>query len=296
MGDTDAPADTRGAEVDLCGADHVRINVQAIERQFGRRLAGSLSLIDDACPQVFAEAGQVLKGKMALQAGGLIEGHHGRLQQDRAAAHHRVEQRRTGFPAGQAQHPGGEVLIDRRGGGLDTITAPVEWHAGQIKIEGVLLAIDIDEDGDIGLARVDAGPFASVFAEAVADAVLDPQGNEIEAFQRALVGHRVDNNRLVVGKPARPWKGQGGVVQVVLVLIDAAVDEPEDTDGEPTPQADLPGLRHGGLKVGAPASGFGMVTTQFHEFAGQFGLKSSRAGREKCEQLLLAFIALCFTF
>ncbi len=48
--------------------------------------------------------------------------------------------------------------------------------------------------------------------------------------------------------------------------------------------------------MGAPTPGLGMVATQLNEFAGQFGLKSTRTGREKCEQLLFACIAFSLAF
>jgi hypothetical protein len=41
-------------------------------------------------------------------------------------------------------------------------------------------------DADIRVARLDIRPLAPIFAEAVADGVLDAQGDEIERLERAL--------------------------------------------------------------------------------------------------------------
>ena len=70
-----------------------------------------------------------------------------------------------------------------------------------------------------GRDGVDARPLAVLVAHPVADRVLDAQGGEVEALQRAALRGAVDAQRLARRDPVRPGDAVGERVEVVLVAV-----------------------------------------------------------------------------
>lgn len=93
-------------------------------------------------------------------------------------------------------------------------------------------------DAYLRFARIDAGTHALVGAEAVADSILDAQGNEFQTLERTFHRHHIDANRLLGSKPFRPRRIEGQLVDVVFPGVLAIGHAPEHAGGDARVQVD----------------------------------------------------------
>jgi hypothetical protein len=103
------PLDARLGQVTARSIQRLRVDVAAVEAQIGLFLLFLLLRLY-GLPRARLEAAQLLEPKVALRAGSAPPRHGCCLYQKRAAAAHRVEQRRFGLPAGEHHDAGGEIL------------------------------------------------------------------------------------------------------------------------------------------------------------------------------------------
>jgi hypothetical protein len=118
-----------------------------------------------------------------------------RLDQESAAAAHRVEQWRARLPTGQSQDSRGKVFAQRRDIGMLAQAALEQRIAGSVQIQRHAAVFEKGVDADIRIVGVHAGAFAAEGAELVAYRILDFQCGEIQAFQRAFDRRHVDADR-----------------------------------------------------------------------------------------------------
>ena len=71
----------------------------------------------------------------------------------------------------------------------------------------------------VGGGALDVRPPAAGITEAVAHGVLDPQGGELQALERAFLRRDVDAQRSLDAEVIRPIDGSHGRIQVVLVAV-----------------------------------------------------------------------------
>ena len=96
-------------------------------------------------------------------------------------------------------------------------------------------------DADIGITRLDIRPFATIFAEAVADRVLDAQGDEIKRLERTLDGGRHDAHGARDIEMVGPQLAYGQMIDIVFLEVRPLDDVAENT------------RRDAGFQIGAVA-------------------------------------------
>ena len=150
-------------------------------------VAGALA---DPLPRRPVVPGELLEPERTAEAGSAVRRPQRGLDDDRAAAAHRIEQRRARLPAGQCQQAGGEVLAQRRRVGVAPVAALEQRLARGVEVERGLAVGEVGVDADVGALLVDRRPRAAGVAEAVADGVLDLQRRELEALPAASAWRR----------------------------------------------------------------------------------------------------------
>src|SRR6185503_4926994 len=158
----------------------------------------------DAFPERGVERAQLLEAEAALRARRAPARHRRRLDENRAAAAHRVEQRLAGLPAAQHHDAGGEVLAQRRLALTGAPAALEERLTRGVEIERGLVFFEEGVDAHFGRGALDARALAERIAEAVAHRVLDAQRGELEALERALLRRDVHAQCALHGEEPRP--------------------------------------------------------------------------------------------
>src|SRR2546430_13821059 len=127
----------------------------------------------------------------------------------------------------QAQQPKNqrrEILTQGRLGDGGAEPTLEECLTRGIEVERHVLTIQKRVNADIRSARSHVGTNAGGHAEAIADRVLDPEGDKIQAVQRALLSTDLHLDRAADGKPRRPGQRMRGLKNIVLVAVDAVKD------------------------------------------------------------------------
>ena len=151
------------------------------------RTAASASVRRRCQSGAWAWEGQRSKAKLAPQAGGDVAGAQGVLDGEGARAGHRVEERGGGVDAAQGQHGGGQVLLQRGVGHRHAVAAAVQRRARQIQVQAGLRALEVQDQGDVGVLGVHVGAGAQLVPQGIDDGVLDLQGGEAGVGQRRVV-------------------------------------------------------------------------------------------------------------
>ena len=114
---------------------------------------------------------QALEAETASAGAGRdAEGEQRGFDEKGTSAAHRINQRRAGLPAGQAQDAGSKVFLERRFDGLLAQAALIEGRAGGVNVEGGHLGGEEGVDAHVRLARIDVRALPGVGAQAIADA------------------------------------------------------------------------------------------------------------------------------
>ncbi len=209
-----------------------------------------------------------------------VQRHVRRLEQNGAGAAHRVQQRRAGIPTGQQQQPGGEVFLERRRARLALEAALEQRLAAGVEIKGHRVRREEGVHRHVGRRGVDARALMRFLAEAVADRVLDLQGDEVETFQRRVLRADLHCNGLLDVEPVRPRQVERGTVDVLLLAVAGESDLAQDAGGDARGQVDA----HFGRRVGHEQHARRHLAHHLGTGGGQFGfeqrLKSARAGGE----------------
>jgi hypothetical protein len=147
---------------------------------------------------------------------------HRRLDHDRAAAAHRVEERLAGLPARERHDPGGEVFLQWRLARVSAIAAAVERLAGGVEVEDDGFLVEESVNAHPGGARVHVRPLPAVGAKSVAHGVLDRQSREFEALQGRADRLHVDPDAELFAEPLGPPHRERGLVHVALAVVGRA--------------------------------------------------------------------------
>src|SRR3989442_824559 len=107
-----------------------------------------------------------------------------------------------------------------------------------IEVERHVLTVQKRVNTDIRSARGHVGTNAGGYAEAIADRVFDPEGDKIQAVQRALLGTDLHLDRAADGKPRLPGQRMRGLKNIVLVAVGAVKDAPQHPAGDPAVEVD----------------------------------------------------------
>ncbi len=259
----------------------VTVQIAAIKFQRpGRQLCGN-RLFAHRIPCCRLEILEYFKCKMARDAGLDIERHLCRLDQERAAAAHRVEQRYAGLPVHQAQNARREIFADRGNVGVRTHAALEQRVARSVQIQHQLVVLDEHMDAHVRFHGVHAGPFAAVRAEAVAHGILDQQRDELQAFQRAADRGGIHAYGMGHIEPALPLQLECCLVDILLGAVLRFLDAPQDAAGDaalqigPVTQRPVAGETHAAFGTAH------ILPAHLVQIGQQDSFQAARAGGEK---------------
>src|SRR5690606_14556650 len=227
-----AARQARRFEVEARAPKPLADDVRAVDRQRARRLPAPLGGALDRRPACVLEVAEALEAEPAAEPGRDVERDLRRLDEEGAAAAHRVDQGLAGLPAGEAEDAGGEVLLQRRLHRLRFEAALVERLARGVEIEGDGVGGQEGVDADRRIGGIHARAPPGDGAEVVAYRVLDAQGDELQALQRRPARGDVDADRVLGGEPLRPRRRIGDAVDVLLAAVAAAGDAPHHAGGD----------------------------------------------------------------
>ena len=233
----------------------------------------------------------VLKGKVALATRRNATGHLSRFNSQGATAAAGVVEGAAGFgratPAGCGQHGCGQGFFERCVAGVLAPTALEERLARAVGIEGGGFGVEVQEHGQVGLARVHARPLAVGVAQRVAQGVFHPQAGEVQALQRALAAADVDAEGVLRGEPRLPVHISCQRVEVLLVAVGAVHQLHQHPGGDAAVQVQAHGVLQRGLQNShAAARGFQLGTgQQGSHFGGQQRLNATAAGQKQAASL-----------
>ena len=133
----------------------------------------------------------------------------------------------------------------------------------------------------IRIGAINIRPAAERFAETVADRILDAQGGEIEARQRALLRRYVHAQRTLHREQAQPVHPARSFVNVLLARIVELGDAPEDPRSQARPEirqvANAPVSR----ERDAARNLFHTLRAQRRELGGKQRLQAARGRRKE---------------
>src|SRR6266571_414976 len=232
-------------------------------------------------PEPWIESRQALEAEAARVARGNGERHHRRLDRERAAAAHRVEQRLTAVPASEPHDARGEVLLERRLARVLPIAALVERLARSVQIEGDTRAVEKTVDAHLGRARVHVGPAPAVGAKAVAHRVLDAQGGEFEALQRRAARVDVDANALSLAEPVGPAQRERRFVDVLFAAAGSAGKPHQHAGCEPRLEVGAQAGPHVAFERDPARNRSDLLRAELLQLVGEERFEASGAGSEE---------------
>ncbi len=208
------------------------------------------------------------------QAGSIVRGNHCPLQQQRARAAHRVQQRAIALgdcrPVAAQQQRGGQVFLDRSGHPRGSVAALVQAGSGKIQAQLGAAALQIKIDADVGAFQVDIGALLKFVAHLVDDGILDFQGPEMAvADGGAVLYAAADRKAAVRVEMLRPVDVPDFPVKVFLGIDAEALQHQQNPVGAAAPQAEaIGGLQRAG-KGRAGNGGLDVFRSQILEFPDQ---------------------------
>ena len=232
-----------------------------------------------------AKRREPLEGKAALRSRRDAAGDLRRFDGDGAGAAHRVEQRPVGLaalPAGRRQHGRGERLLERCLALVFTPAALEQRLAGGVDIERGVALGQVQQQRQVGAARVDARARAGGLAHHVAHAVLDAQRGEIEALERRALRRHIDLDGLRGRHPVGPAHAAGERVEIVFAAVGRLGDAPQHALREAAAEVE----RHrfvcaAGQLDAAAARARGRARQQPRHFAGKQAFDARGARQEQ---------------
>ncbi len=206
-------------------ADVLRGDINGAGRHIGADdLMGELAfagvVVVEAVEKLGVEVLPVLEGEVAAVDTRVdVCGDEGGLDEERAGAAHRVDQRAVAPPAAFEDDACGEHLVDR-GLGLGHAVAPlVERLAGGVEREGHPVAGDVHVDHHVGVLEAHSGALVVAVAvlEPVDDGILHAVCNEPRVGELVAEGHGVDRESGAYRHQRAPVELLGAVIQLVGV-------------------------------------------------------------------------------
>ncbi|MDT4835952.1 hypothetical protein FQZ97_696320 [compost metagenome] len=258
----DGAGHARAFGVALGEVDHAVRHVGA-EDGDGARMLRVGGFILDGGPDVRLERQQLLEAEAPQRARRDAAGDLRGLDGDGAAAAAGVVQRGLGDfaglgvpPAAGGQHGGGQGFLQR---GVALVLAPAALEqrlARGVDVQRAAVGGQVRKDAAVGPLGLDAGAHAiGLGAEAVGHGVLDAQGGEVQALQRAVLGRGLDLEGLLGREPDLPGHAVGDGVQVVLVAVGPVGQFDQHALREPAVQVELEAVAPVGAHAHAAAQG-----------------------------------------
>ena len=135
-------------------------------------------------------------------------------------------------------------------------------------------------DAHVRRLRVHRRPNAGGIAEAVADGILDAQGDELHAFKRRTLCSDVDADRALDGEQARPIDVARKAIEVVFAAIVSHGDTPKYARGDARFQIHPVAAFLVANELDAPRDLLDRSRTDSGRILCQQGFEPARTGRE----------------
>ncbi len=166
--------------------------------------------------------------------------------------------------------PGGAAVEERLAGKVDAAGGAASTHA--------------HDDGEAGVAHVDAGAASLAVLEAVTDGVLGAQSHELGVPQLLVGTMGVDNKGLLDGEVLFPLDGVNAVVELIGIGgVDVGEDE-RHARGDAAPQTDAVGVGKRAGEGDLAVQGAHALRAQARKLAREQLLEPLGAGCEKLER------------
>src|SRR5438093_9180243 len=150
-----------------------------------------------------------------------------------------------------------------------------------MQVESDACALQKGINAQVRLAGIHARAGAGGRAESIADCVLDLEGDELKASERALLRADLHLDRIAGREPVRPRQVVGGPIQILLAAVAAVKDAPEHPAGDPAFQVYLVAKFKGAGKLDAAGGDDDGLGAQLLELVLKQGLQPTRAGGEE---------------
>ena len=237
--------------------------------------------VAQALPRRRIELLKIVETEASPATGGNPQGDLRRLDQECAAAAHRVVEGHVRIPADQMQDSGGEVFANRRGDLRHAVAAFEQCLAGCVEIQGGGGRVEIGVDANVRAQLGNIGACAGAFPQAVANAILDREGSELQALEGAPGCDQIDAQGAVRIEIPLPVGGMGECMEVLLGFVRALRDAPQHATGDAGAQVDPIHCLLRSPEGHAAASHLRGRHPHSTQFGGQDILEATRAGREK---------------
>ena len=231
-------------------------------------------------PQGAVELRQLFKAETAVQPGCAAKRNPCGFNGDGAAAAKRVLEGLRAVVARQKQQAGGQIFAQGRFAGVLAVAAFEQGFAAGVDEDGDVALVQKGVDADVGARFVDAGALAAVFAEAVAHAVFDFQGGEVEAFHIGAFAFHFHFEGLGNVEPFVPRDVFGGLVDVVFAAVGGARQLQQNAAGGARVQVGAVNVCHRALAGNAAVGGGDGGAALLLQFLRQNGFQAARAGGE----------------
>ncbi len=166
--------------------------------------------------EVGVEVGPLLEGvSLAVDARRYVAGYEGRLDGQRAAAAHGVDEVALSVPSRREDDAGCQHLVEGRGHRLLAVSAAVQALAAAVQRQRAVGLRHVDVQPQVGVGDAYVGALARALAELVHDGVLDPVGHILGVSELRTVYHVVHGERRVQRQILAPVHGLDGLVDLV---------------------------------------------------------------------------------
>ena len=182
--------------IDAGRVDSLHVDVVAVDVMVERALLRVVVIY--LVEEVGIEVGPFLEGiLLAEEARSHVACDEGRLDEQGAAAAHRVDEVGLALPSGHHDHAGGQHLVERCLYRLLPVATPVERLAAGVKAECAVVLGDMYMQTEVGVGHGDVGALAGAFAKLVDDGVFHLVGHKLRVAEVIGEYDGIDRERVV---------------------------------------------------------------------------------------------------
>ncbi|MNU80111.1 hypothetical protein D3C71_697340 [compost metagenome] len=289
-GEADGMGDAGNFRVLARRLDRHRVDVAAVDDRLQRSQAGRFAITRfalDGFPGGLVEAQPAARRQaaMAHQAGSDVGGHQRALDQQGAAAAHRIQQAATGSmqarPLRTHQQRGSQVFLQRRVMRSTTPATAMQRATTEVDRQRGAALAQRQVDAHVRQIGVDRRALEPFVTHAVDDGVLDPlrsktgMGDLVAGHMRV---HRQGHLRFDVFVPRQRAHA---VIQRLLVRAFEFVDRPQHAAGQPRPHDDPQRLLQFAIGIDAGDGGSGLFQAEGRQLIGKQVFQALGAGDKK---------------
>ena len=194
-------------------------------------LAFARLVVVDIVEQLTVEVRPFLKGiLLAEQARCHVAGNESRLDEQRTAAAHGVNEVCFTLPARHENHAGSQHLVERRLDRLLTVSATMQRLTAGVKRQRTLVLCHVHVQPDVRIGDADVRALAGLLAELIDDGVLYFIRHKLGMTEFLAEHHRIDGECLVQSQVLGPVDFLHFLIHVIGRIGLEVLDRFENTD------------------------------------------------------------------